>query len=231
MSGATKTPRQATLFFGNHFKQYVKINGKQVCKLVASSIVSMFVLIICAVCCFVGTRVSEQLALLSPQFVDDEEASCQHCNETFKKSMGRDEHERWCKQGPQDGYGARGGDEDDDDLDDTLMCETCGEEVGGVNKGARATHGRACAARKVAALERGEEFVPSLAARRERLRRSTYSFAVKARANDAVRYAIARDQRANVTAGEKEIRARQAVEAEFKVCTVFTLFLFVRHLF
>jgi hypothetical protein len=53
MSGVTKTPpRQATLFFGHHFKQYLTVNGKRVCNLVASSIVSMFVLIICAVCCF-----------------------------------------------------------------------------------------------------------------------------------------------------------------------------------
>ena len=199
MSGATKTPRQATLFFGNHFKQYVKINGKQVCKLVRVRL-SLFVLIICAVCCFVGAFSISSLSCRHSFVDDDEEAPCQHCNETFKKSMGRDEHERGCKQGPQDGYGARGGDEDDDDddLDDTLMCETCGEEVGGDNKGARATHERACAARKVAALERGEEFVPSLVACRERLRRLTYSFAVKGRANDAVRYAIARDQRANV---------------------------------
>ena len=158
---------------------------------------------------------------MSPQVAEQTTSLvCRHCHREFKNEGGRIEHEKWCKQGPRHGHGDRPHDDDDDDdsdAEDTLMCPFCGEDVGGSNKGARATHHKACEKRMIAAEARGEPFVPSATAARERARRLSYTFAYKQRALLAVRATVDRDQR-DVTTNEKELRARQAVAREFKVC-------------
>ena len=141
--------------------------------------------------------------------------ACAFCAKTFKNAGGRIEHENWCKEGPRVVHGdEQPADDDDGDVDDTLLCNVCELEIS--NKGARATHQKACEAKKAAAEARGETFVSSVAARLERVRRLAYSFAYKQRALIAVQARVARDQR-DVATAKKERRARQKVAEEFRV--------------
>ena len=139
----------------------------------------------------VTARCRAQEILQSPQFaIDAHSVECRHCKHKFKSEGGRVEHEKWCEHGPRPGRGDAPLNDDgdsDDDCDDTLLCDVCGREVGGVNAGARATHRKACLARRDAL---GENFAPSLAAAlaasRDRVRRQSHSLAYKQRALFAV---------------------------------------------
>jgi len=123
--------------------------------------------------------------LQSPDFVDNPDSkTCHYCHRDFKNAGGRIEHEKFYREGPREGFADRGlrAPEQDDDVDDTLLCDVCDDEIG--NKRALAVHRTACLARKAAAEARGETFVSSIEARRERVRRLSYTFSYKQRASD-----------------------------------------------
>ena len=165
----------------------------------------------------VRVRARRQEVLQSPDFVDDPDSkTCRYCQHKFKNAGGRIEHEKFCREGPRQGFAERGLEAPelrDDDVEDTLLCDVCDEEIG--NRGALATHRTACLASKAAAEARGENFVSSIERQRERQRRLTYTFSYKQRAIIEVESANDRDQR-DVPTMEKELRARQHVAKQFK---------------
>ena len=164
-----------------------------------------------------------QHAIISPQFASDVDVKRErwhYCNQDFEKKNALSTHVLFCIKGPQDGFGARGGDESSDD-DSLGLCAACNKDIGGDNRGARKTHEKACLAARAAAEAIGAPFKPSARDNTERLRRTHHTLAYKGRAVDDVASNIVRDTRPTASEEEKELRARQRTAASFKVPSAF----------